>query len=81
MWRYVELFRRYGLPVIGGTTAITGAAEFAQSFVLSFTSVDRTTYRDHFDLSCYLGLAAILCAVGYFTIPQPSSNPAELEQN
>ena len=79
MWRYVELFRKYGLPVIGGTAIVSGGVEFAQSFVLSFTSVDQTASRDYLDFSCYLGLSAILCAVGYFTIPQPPSNPAELE--
>lgn len=78
--RYVELFRRYGLPVIGGTTLVAGAMELVQSFILSFTSVDRTAYRDQFDFSCYLGMTAILCAVGYFTIPQPPSNLAELDQ-
>lgn len=81
MWRYVELFRKYGLPVIGGTTLVAGAVEFAQSLVLSLASVDQAASRDRLDLSCYLGLAAILCAVGYFALPQLPSNPAELKQN
>lgn len=81
MWRYVELFRKYGLPVIGGTAVITGAAELIKSVGLSFASVDQAAPKDRLNFSCYLGLAAILCAAGYFIIPQPASNPAAPEQN
>ena len=72
MWPIIETFRRYGLPTIGGGALVAGLFELGNSVLQSLTSVDQSAARYHEDLSCYLGILAIVCGAGYFGLRRPT---------
>lgn len=74
----IETFRRYGLPVIGGGALVGAFMKGMEAMYLSLTSAERSAYRAESDISCYLGIIAILCGIGYFVLrPDESINTIE----
>lgn len=78
MQNIIEPFRRYGLPVIGGGALFGSFLKGIESTRLSFMSVDQAASRAESDISCYFGIIAILCGIGYFGLrPHSEANPEE----
>lgn len=81
MWNIIEAFRKYGLPVIGGGAVVGSLTKGVESILLSLASVEQSASRAEGNISCYLGIIAILCAAGYFGLrPHEAVNAIESQK-